>query len=180
MDLVSMIHFSALQCFVKRWIVGKTLAGSMICAKYYHTFDLNLPPPNWGAHLKIVRSEFHFSSLPSELGSLTSLAKLYIWNNQLTGSIPSELGQLVAMNKLSLRDNSLSGSLSSQLGRLASLTGLGQLVALTELVYFTFEKSPFRAWKLSHPSSGIWINWQHLSFKITCSWVHSHQRLKTT
>ena len=70
-------------------------------------------------------------SIPSELGNLTSLTTLYLYNNNLSGnsyrvteladltilyvcavlsgSIPSELGNLTSLLGLFLSDNSLSG-----------------------------------------------------------------------
>ena len=63
-------------------------------------------------------------SIPSELGSLTSLTDLDLDVNDLSGSIPSELGNLVGLNTLSLGGNDLSGSIPSELGNLFNLQWL--------------------------------------------------------
>jgi Leucine-rich repeat (LRR) protein len=55
-------------------------------------------------------------SLPSELGSLTSLmAALYLYSNQLTGQDPyMELGSLASLTELSLDGNILFREASHQ------------------------------------------------------------------
>ena len=53
--------------------------------------------------------------IPSELGSLTNLARLYFNGNQLTGEIPAELGNLEDLEELYLRDNRLSGCIPAGL-----------------------------------------------------------------
>jgi hypothetical protein len=50
-------------------------------------------------------------SIPPEIGNLTNLTELYLFNNQLTGSIPSEIGNLTNLTKLMLSDNQLSGEI---------------------------------------------------------------------
>ena len=60
-------------------------------------------------------------TIPSELGSLTSLLYLSLWSNQLTGAIPSELGDLTNLQRLYLYDNQLTGTIPSELGSLTSL-----------------------------------------------------------
>ena len=46
------------------------------------------------------------TSLPAEIGQLTSLSKLHISGNQLT-SLPAEIGQLTSLTQLYLRRNEL-------------------------------------------------------------------------
>ena len=62
--------------------------------------------------------------IPSELGGLTKLERLYLNDNQLTGEIPSELGDLANLRVLSLTDNQLTGGIPAELGRLTNLTVL--------------------------------------------------------
>ena len=50
-------------------------------------------------------------SLPAELGNLSNLTNLFLFENQLTGSIPSELGNLGNLQYLALSNNQLSGSI---------------------------------------------------------------------
>ena len=46
-------------------------------------------------------------SIPPEIGDLTNLRHLYLYNNQLTGSIPSEIGNLTNLTRLYLENNQL-------------------------------------------------------------------------
>ncbi len=60
-------------------------------------------------------------SIPPSLGNLTSLQQLYIFDCQLSGSIPSSLGNLSSLHELGLGGNQLSGAIPAELGGLASL-----------------------------------------------------------
>lgn len=62
--------------------------------------------------------------IPSFLGSLTELRKLYLSDNQITGEIPIELGNLLQLKYLNLDKNQLSGSIPSDLGDLSQLENL--------------------------------------------------------
>ena len=46
------------------------------------------------------------TSVPAEIGQLTSLTHLYLESNQLT-SVPAEIGQLTSLERLGLSDNQL-------------------------------------------------------------------------
>ena len=46
------------------------------------------------------------TSLPAEIGQLTSLEELDLYDNQLT-SVPAEIGQLTSLRELNLHDNQL-------------------------------------------------------------------------
>ena len=59
--------------------------------------------------------------LPPELGGLTSLRVLWLWDNELTGRIPPELGGLTSMEDLWLMDNRLTGEVPPELGNLSNL-----------------------------------------------------------
>ena len=63
-------------------------------------------------------------SIPSEIGKLTNLRHLYLYNNQLTGSIPSEIGKLTNLRHLYLDNNQLTGPIPSEIGNLKNLTRL--------------------------------------------------------
>ena len=60
-------------------------------------------------------------SIPSQIGLLTNLSVLFLYNNlALTGSIPSQIGLLTSLNWLWLANNTLTGSIPSQIGLLTS------------------------------------------------------------
>ena len=54
-------------------------------------------------------------TLPSEIGSMTNLLTLEIYDSDLTGSIPSSLGSLVLLTNLDLTTNQLTGSIPSSM-----------------------------------------------------------------
>ena len=62
--------------------------------------------------------------IPTELGNLSSLDRLYLDNNQLTGAIPGELGNLSNLERLYLDDNQLTGPIPSELSNLSNLEEL--------------------------------------------------------
>jgi len=62
--------------------------------------------------------------IPSEIGNLTNLERLYLYGNQLTGSIPPEIGNLTNLGQLVLSGNQLTGSIPPEIGNLTNLTGL--------------------------------------------------------
>ena len=75
------------------------------------------------ANLQIT-AEGLTGTIPSELGSLSSLQWLWLRGNRLTGEIPAELGSLSNLEWLDLRDNQLTGTIPSELGSLSSLQWL--------------------------------------------------------
>ena len=58
------------------------------------------------------------------MGSLATLERLRLFNNQLTGPIPTWLGNLANLEVLSLRENQLTGEIPAELGSLSNLTNL--------------------------------------------------------
>ena len=76
--------------------------------------------------LPIVRDGI-VGTIPSELGSLSSLRTLGLWGNQLTGGIPKELGSLTNLQTLNLNENRLTGEIPKELGSLAKLQSLDLL-----------------------------------------------------
>lgn len=49
---------------------------------------------------EIVKFEYtSYGELPTELGNLSNLRKLYLSDNSFTGTIPSELGRLSHLGK---------------------------------------------------------------------------------
>jgi|GEM_PF-5035665 len=101
----------------------------------------NNTPCNWyGVHCRdghvtvlslkrVVNSHIQGNGLngfiPKELGNLSKLAVLSLYQNKLSGPIPSELGNLSQLTYLDLSGNrELSGSIPAVLGDLSNLTGL--------------------------------------------------------
>ena len=62
--------------------------------------------------------------IPSELGSLSNLTRLYLNINRLTGQIPKELGRLTNLERLWLDINRLDGAIPPELGNLSNLKEL--------------------------------------------------------
>ena len=91
--------------------------------------------------------------IPTELGNLSNLERLYLHDNQLTGEIPTELGSLSNLERLYLHDNQLTGEIPRELGNLSNLETLDlagnqltgdiphSLTGLTVLVWFTFRNN---------------------------------------
>ena len=82
-------------------------------------------------------------TIPDELGQLTALTNIDLFDNLLTGTIPTQLGKLTALETLDLRENHLTGTIPTQLGELTALYALSlrsnQLtgtipLALTQLI----------------------------------------------
>ncbi|KAL2650030.1 hypothetical protein R1flu_018158 [Riccia fluitans] len=73
----------------------------------------------------VIRVDLANSSLSGalvpELGSLTSLQYLELFDNQISGSIPPELGNLVELASLDLNQNALTGTIPATLGQLRNL-----------------------------------------------------------
>ena len=63
-------------------------------------------------------------TIPSELGTLGHLGRLFLHGNELSGEIPPELGNLFNLTSLSLSENQLHGTIPRELGNLTNLAGL--------------------------------------------------------
>ncbi|XP_052202647.1 protein MALE DISCOVERER 2-like isoform X2 [Diospyros lotus] len=62
--------------------------------------------------------------LAPEIGKLSHLTSLALWNNHFSGVIPKEIGGLSMLEVLDLRNNNLSGVIPAELGGLQSLRHL--------------------------------------------------------
>lgn len=63
--------------------------------------------------------------IPRSMGMLHNLRQLWLWGNNLTGHIPSELGNLSSLRELSLGGNSLEGPIPVSILQLQQLSTLG-------------------------------------------------------
>ena len=72
--------------------------------KYLNLFNLNLT-----------------GKIPTEIGQLVNLNRLFLSLNKLTGKIPTEIGQLVNLNRLYLADNKLTGKIPTEIRQLANI-----------------------------------------------------------
>jgi Leucine rich repeat len=63
-------------------------------------------------------------TIPSSLAAMTALRELVLWGNQLSGTIPSSFGALTELEKLELWRNALTGTIPSSLLTLTALTSL--------------------------------------------------------
>ena len=112
-------------------------------------------------------------SIPAEIGNLTNLSYLALWNNQLT-SIPAAIGNLTSLTSLNLGNNQLS-TLPAEIGNLTNLSSIdlssnqltsipaaiGNLTSLTSLNLGGNQLStlPAEIWNLTNLSSlELWNN----------------------
>ena len=58
-------------------------------------------------------------TIPTQIGNLTSLERLYLYGNELTGSIPTEIGKLTSLLLLRLENNYLRGEIPSSINQTA-------------------------------------------------------------
>ena len=67
---------------------------------------------------------FLIGEIPPELGNLAKLRSLFLDANQLTGEIPEEIGQLKSLNEFWLNGNQISGEIPASIGQLTQLNHL--------------------------------------------------------
>uniref|UniRef100_A0A0E0K101 Protein kinase domain-containing protein n=1 Tax=Oryza punctata TaxID=4537 RepID=A0A0E0K101_ORYPU len=73
--------------------------------------------------LKLNSNKF-LGTIPNNLGNLTKITNLYLYNNTLSECIPQEFGNLVNIEDLQLDANKLKGSIPNSLRNLTKLTVL--------------------------------------------------------
>jgi hypothetical protein len=75
-----------------------------------------------GTQKRLLHNNSLTGQIPSMIGQLTKLNRLYLHVNQLSGTIPSTIGQLTALTSIYLLLNQLSGSIPITIGQLLNLT----------------------------------------------------------
>ena len=71
-----------------------------------------------------LRDNMLSGDIPSSFGDMTNLTYLYLHSNDLDGAIPSELGGMSSLRYLWLHSNDLTGNIPSELGHLDNLRDL--------------------------------------------------------
>ena len=72
----------------------------------------------------IYATDYFGTSIPTEIGLLTSLTYLNFFLNDLTGTIPTEVGLLTSLIGLGVGSNDLTGTIPTEVGLLTSLSQL--------------------------------------------------------
>nr|XP_043628409.1 BRASSINOSTEROID INSENSITIVE 1-associated receptor kinase 1-like isoform X2 [Erigeron canadensis] len=98
------------------------------------SWDQTLPNPCTWFHVtcnpenNVIRVDLGGANLSGQLapdlGQLTNLQSLALYNNNITGNIPSELGNLTRLSSLDLYQNQLDGDIPATLGKLQKLRSL--------------------------------------------------------
>ncbi len=131
-------------------------------------------PSNWyhvgveSGHVKSIylSSNNMMGELPPELGNLTSLSMLDLYNNRLWGSLPPELGNLTNLSTLNLFANQFIGTLPAEFGNLTALTvlNIGENPYLTgplpaSLINLSLESFDFKYTTLCEPEDPLFQAW---------------------
>ncbi|RWR97300.1 MDIS1-interacting receptor like kinase 2-like protein [Cinnamomum micranthum f. kanehirae] len=88
-----------------------------------------IPPSPFASWINLVSLRLHNNllingSIPSEIGVLTNLTQLDLYNNQISGSIPPSIGNLSQLVALGLQDNEIFGLIPQEIGNLTKLNVL--------------------------------------------------------
>jgi hypothetical protein len=68
-------------------------------------------------------------TIPTELGNLPAMQKMWFYGNELNGEIPAELGNLIFMSTLEVEGNNLTGAMPSEICDNLDFGFLGKLGA---------------------------------------------------
>nr|XP_043628408.1 BRASSINOSTEROID INSENSITIVE 1-associated receptor kinase 1-like isoform X1 [Erigeron canadensis] len=111
------------------------------------SWDQTLPNPCTWFHVtcnpenNVIRVDLGGANLSGQLapdlGQLTNLQSLALYNNNITGNIPSELGNLTRLSSLDLYQNQLDGDIPATLGKLQKLRSLYDLISFILKILFS-------------------------------------------
>jgi Leucine-rich repeat (LRR) protein len=88
---------------------------------------------------------------PEEIFNLTSMERLYLSFNQISGTLPTRIGELTNLREFYAYTNDMTGELPTELGNLAEIESLvigknefeGEITFATALLLFIFLSVPF-------------------------------------
>jgi len=110
-----------------------TLYNATDGANWTNTWDLTQPMDDWyGVTLDengrvnelLIPNNQLSGTIPPEIGNLTDLVLLDLYDNQLTDTIPSEIGNLTHLQRLWASSNQLTGNIPPEIGNLNNLRTL--------------------------------------------------------
>ena len=114
------------------------------CSWYGVTCENVAPGEDTVIELVLTNNNLN-GTIPSALGNLENLERLYLNTNQLSGSIPIELGNLDNLRNLSVSRNQLSGGIPPELG---SLTNIEELYLYSNQLTGSIPSTMFDSGKL--------------------------------
>jgi Leucine-rich repeat (LRR) protein len=121
---------SVIQDEICKLIINNTLildqSGNIINIKLNINTFAGKIPREIGQLSKLIRLNLWETQLtgriPPEIGNLNELQQIWLSHNRLTDSIPSEIGQLSKLTVLNLSNNKLTGQIPLTIGQLSELT----------------------------------------------------------
>lgn len=102
-------------------LLGVTRAATIEDRAEYQACQAN---PSTCEELSIRFDRSLTSTIPTEIGRLTALTNLRLYENALTGTIPTEIGRLTRLEMLELEDNALTGTVPTEIRLLTAMTRL--------------------------------------------------------
>jgi len=85
-------------------------------------------PPGFFGRQKVLQYSLPFNeftgTIPTEIGQMTLMNSLFLYNTLIEGPLPTEIGGLEKVQKLHMYDNLFNGTLPTEIGQLAKLREL--------------------------------------------------------
>jgi hypothetical protein len=105
-NLPTLLSYGNLPSIFALWLDGNTVQGSIPTSIGENHPDL--------ASLSITNTTLG-GPIPTEMGLLSNLQRLWLYENALTGQVPTEIGALSKLEVFEVYDNNLVGQMPSQL-----------------------------------------------------------------